>query len=65
MSSKSSIHHAKVDALYSTMQNLKSTSSPADFDAFGKLFEKDCTVFLKSMREYAEPSIGREATIES
>jgi len=65
MSSKSSIHHAKVDDLYCTMQSLKSTSTPADFDVFGEFFDKNCIVFLKSMREYAEPSIGKDAAIES
>lgn len=47
------------------MQNLKSTSSSQDFDAFGAFFDKDCTVYLQSMREYADPSIGRQAAIDS
>ena len=65
MSTKGSILHAKLDALYSAMQRLKPTSPPEDFDAFGAFFDKDCIVYLKSMREHAEPSIGREAAIAS
>jgi hypothetical protein len=57
--------HAKLDALYSKMQSLNSTSSPGDFDAFGAFFDKHCTAYLKSMREYAEPSIGRQAAIDT
>jgi hypothetical protein len=65
MSTKSRILHARLDALYSTIQSLKSTSSSQDFDAFGAFFDKDCTVYLKSMREHADPSIGRQAAVDS
>jgi hypothetical protein len=57
--------HAKVDVFYSKIQSLKSTSSPEDFDAFGAFFDKDCIAYLKSMREYAEPSIGRQAAMDT
>ena len=56
--------HSKLDALYHTMQQLTPTSTSDDFDTFGAFFDKNCTVYLKSMREYASPSIGRQAAID-
>ena len=65
MATNSSNLNTKVDALYSTMLSLKSTSPPEDFDAFGAFFDKDCIVYLKSMREHADPSIGRQAAVDA
>jgi hypothetical protein len=57
--------YVKLDALYQTIDNLKPTSTPEEFTAFGAFFAENCTVYLKSMREYEKPSIGRAATISS
>lgn len=53
---------AWLDSLYSTMQNLNSPSLPEDFNAFRGFFDNNCVVYLKNMREYAEPSIGTQAS---
>lgn len=57
--------HEKLDSVSALMQKLKSTSSPEDFAEFGAFFDPHCTVYLKSMREHAEPSFGREGAVQS
>jgi hypothetical protein len=37
----------------------------SEFDRFARFFSETCVAYLKSMREYNEPSIGRQATIDS
>ena len=55
----------KLDSLYDMMQKLTPASSTEEYDAFGAFFDENCTVWLKSMREWAEPSIGRYAVIDT
>jgi hypothetical protein len=54
----------KLDALYETIQNLSLSSPPEEFDKFGAFFDNDCKAWLKNMREYDTPSIGRQGTID-
>lgn len=57
--------HDKLDSVYNLMQKLKPTSSSGDLAEFGAFFDEHCTVYLKSMREHAEPSFGREGAIQA
>ena len=63
MATQNDALHAKLDAHYATMQKLTLESPAEDFAAFGAFFNEECTVYLMSMREYAEPSLGRQAAI--
>jgi hypothetical protein len=56
--------YAKLDALYHTVDSLKSTSTPEELAAFGALFSENCITYLRSMREFETPSVGRQATID-
>jgi hypothetical protein len=57
--------HDKLDSAYRLMQKLNPTSSSTDLAEFGAFFDPNCTVYLKSMREHAEPSFGREGAIKA
>lgn len=54
----------RLDALYATIQNLSSSSSAEEFEAFGAFFDNDCKAWLKNMREYDSPGLGRQGTID-
>lgn len=56
--------HSRLDSLYDQWQKLTPDSPEADFEKFASHFSKDGTAWLMSMREIAEPSIGREGIIE-
>jgi hypothetical protein len=53
----------KLQKLYQTIDSLSKTPTTEKFDEFGALFSDNCTAYLASMREYDEPSIGRQAVI--
>lgn len=57
-------NYDKLRALQAKLDNLSSVSAPEQFNSLGNLFTEDCITFVYSMREYDEPSIGREATVE-
>lgn len=63
MASAASLH-AKLDALYDVWMKLSLDSPPADFEKFASFFDEDSTAWLLSMRELADPSIGRQGIIE-
>ncbi|KAE8448472.1 hypothetical protein EG329_009353 [Mollisiaceae sp. DMI_Dod_QoI] len=56
---------AKLEDLYRTIDGLKFDSTAEEFDAFGTFFSENCITYLISMREYDEPSIGRQATVDA
>ncbi|KAK6949459.1 hypothetical protein Daesc_009539 [Daldinia eschscholtzii] len=56
--------HAQLDALYDTWTSLTPTSPPSDFEKFAAFFDENCYAWLFSMRELAEPSIGRQGVID-
>ena len=64
MATSSTALHQRLDALYDTIQKLTPASSSDEFDTFGAFFDHNCTVYLKSMREAADPSIGRQGVID-
>ena len=64
MASSSTLHR-KLDELYNILQKLRSTSSEEAFDELGAFFDESCSAWLLSMREWAEPSIGRESIIST
>ncbi|KAF4636458.1 hypothetical protein G7Y89_g1618 [Cudoniella acicularis] len=60
------------DAIYTKLENLlqiidglTSNSTTEEFDAFSAFFSESCITYLQSMREFDEPSIGRQATINA
>ncbi|KUJ06792.1 uncharacterized protein LY89DRAFT_397492 [Mollisia scopiformis] len=55
----------KLKDLYQAIDSLKPTSTPEEFQTISAFFSPTCTTYLKSMREYDEPSLGRTATISS
>lgn len=55
----------KLDELFDLLLKIRHESPEAEFDRFGKLFDENCTVWLQSMREHLEPSIGRQAVIKT
>lgn len=57
--------YTKLDDLYKTIDGLTLNSTSEKFDAFGAFFSGNCTVYLKSMREYDEPSAGPQAAIDA
>ncbi|MCJ1382580.1 hypothetical protein MMC17_005693 [Xylographa soralifera] len=56
--------HSRLESLYQTWQSLRPTSSDKQFDVFGAFFDEACIAWLKSMREWDQPSIGRQAIID-
>jgi hypothetical protein len=54
----------KLDALYETIQSLSLSSKPEEFEKFSAFFDKDCKAWLKNMREYDTPGIGRQGVID-
>lgn len=50
--------YTKLDTLYQTIDGLTLNSTSEKFDAFGAFFSGNCTVYLKSIHAYDEPSIG-------
>ncbi|TVY40474.1 hypothetical protein LSUB1_G003284 [Lachnellula subtilissima] len=56
---------SRLEGLYQTWQNLRPTSPPEQFHDFGAFFDDSCTAWLKSMREWDQPSIGRQAIIDN
>jgi hypothetical protein len=64
MTTTSNEMQKKLDALYETIQSLSLLSSSKEFDKFGAFFDKDCKAWLKNMREYDSPAIGRQSTID-
>ncbi|KAI1804697.1 hypothetical protein F4811DRAFT_518763 [Daldinia bambusicola] len=63
MSTAASLH-AKLDALYDVLSGLTVSSPDADFEKFASFFAEDCRAWLISMRELAEPSVGRKGVIQ-
>ena len=57
-------NYNRLRALQAELDTMSSASAQGKFVSIGNFFAKDCTTFVFSMREYDEPSIGREATIE-
>ena len=57
-------NYDKLKALQAKLDTLSSASAPEEFTILGSFFSEDCTTFVASMREYDEPSIGRQATVE-
>ncbi|KAH8816622.1 hypothetical protein F5884DRAFT_829802 [Xylogone sp. PMI_703] len=55
----------RLEDFYKTMDALSPSSEPERYDAFAAFFSDDCTAYLKSMREYDEPSNGRKAVVDS
>ncbi|TVY15047.1 hypothetical protein LARI1_G006721 [Lachnellula arida] len=55
----------RLESLYQTWLTLRPTSPPSHFAAFGAFFSPSCTAWLKSMREWDLPSIGRTAIISA
>ena len=55
--------HVKLDSLYELWQKLGPASSDELFDEFGAFFDESCVAWLKSMREWDSPSIGRNNVI--
>jgi hypothetical protein len=55
---------AQFEKFLAAMDKLTRDSSSEEFDAVGSLFSTDCTAYLLSMREYEEPSIGRQAVVD-
>lgn len=55
---------ARLDAVYNQLLVLRQDSSPAEFETFAQFFAEDCTAYLRSMREHAEPAIGRTEIIK-
>lgn len=53
----------RLRALQATLDTLSSASSPEEISNLGHFFAEDCIAYVASMREYDEPSIGRNATI--
>lgn len=64
LSQNNMTNYDRLRALQAKLDTLSSTSSSKEFGLLGDFFSDDCTTFLASMREYDEPSIGRQATIE-
>ena len=56
---------SRLEGLYQKWQNLRPTSPPEQFHDFGAFFDDSCTAWLKSMREWDQPSIGRQAIIDN
>lgn len=54
----------RLNSLYQTWQKLRPTSSDQHFDEFGAFFDESSTAWLQSMREWDQPSIGRQAVID-
>lgn len=63
-SSDTMANYDKLKALHAKLDTLSSASAPEEFTPLGSFFSEDCTTFIASMREYDEPSIGRQATVE-
>ncbi|KAI0384177.1 hypothetical protein F5Y04DRAFT_237697 [Hypomontagnella monticulosa] len=63
MASAASLH-AKLDALYDVWATLSLDSPASEFEKFASFFDENSTAWLLSMRELAEPSIGREGIIK-
>ncbi|CZR67237.1 uncharacterized protein PAC_17136 [Phialocephala subalpina] len=57
--------YTKLDNLFQTIDGLTSNSTTEELEAFGAFFSENCTTYLQSMREFDEPSIGRQATINA
>jgi hypothetical protein len=55
---------AKLEALYEVLLSLRQDSRDADIQAFADFFDENCTAWLKSMREYDTPSLGRVGVID-
>ncbi|KAI1137148.1 hypothetical protein F5Y05DRAFT_79885 [Hypoxylon sp. FL0543] len=56
--------HQRLDSLYDVWTSLKPDSPEAAFAKFASFFDEDCTAYLLSMREIAEPSVGREGVVK-
>jgi hypothetical protein len=54
----------RLDSLYEIIQNLSATSSNEEFEKFGAFFAVDCKAWLKNMREYDMPGVGRQGAID-
>ena len=54
----------KLYNLYTTLQNLSSSSSDAEFKKFGAFFASGGKAYLKNMREHDQPAQGRENIIQ-
>jgi SnoaL-like domain len=53
-----------LDAVYSQLESLRLDSASDDFEKFASFFAEDSTVYLRSMREHAQPARGREAIMD-
>lgn len=53
----------KLYDLYTTIQNLSSSSSDVEFEKFSKFFASNSTAYLKNMREHDQPANGRKNII--
>ena len=54
----------RLDSLYTTWAKLRPDSSNEEFNSFGTYLAEDCVAWLSSMREWADPSVGRQAAID-
>jgi hypothetical protein len=54
---------ARLNQFYATIQLLSPSSSNAEFEAFGTFFAPECKAWLKNMREFDDPGIGRQNVI--
>ncbi|KAI1409001.1 hypothetical protein F5Y13DRAFT_98225 [Hypoxylon sp. FL1857] len=63
MATTASLHN-RLDCLYDVWMSLKPDSPETLFAKFANYFDENCTAYLLSMREIAEPSIGREGVIK-
>jgi hypothetical protein len=63
MSTTDMSNRATLDRFHQVWQALRPTSSDEEFAQFGAFFDESCTAWLQSMREWEEPSIGRQATV--
>ncbi|KAG8423111.1 hypothetical protein J3459_008351 [Metarhizium acridum] len=50
--------------IYDQLARLRPDSPPEEFLKFASFFAEDSTVYLRSMREHADPAQGRAAIIE-
>ena len=53
-----------LNAVYSQLEGLRPGSASDEFEKVASFFAEDSTVYLRSMREHAEPARGREAIID-
>lgn len=60
----SSTPQQTLDALYAIIKSLSASSTEADFAKFGAFFAPDCKAWLKNMRDFENPGIGRQGAID-